>query len=79
MNGLARYAGYDRKSPPPMTPEQIRHRTEVAKANRRRHALRLFRQGADTLQIATHMNVREHIILRWITQERDREYAEKQI
>lgn len=78
MTQLVRYAGYDPAEPPPVPLEERQRRAAVAAANRRKHALRLFRQGADTLQIATHMNIKEHVALDWITTERNREYAEKQ-
>lgn len=77
MTQLVRYAGYDPVEIPLAPAEEMRRRGEVAAANRRRHALRLFRQGADTIQVAEHMNIKEHVALRWITEERNREYAEK--
>jgi hypothetical protein len=77
MTQLVKYAGYDAMARPPIPHEEMVRRGEVAAANRRKHALRLFRQGADTLQVAKHMNIKEHVALAWITEERNREYAEK--
>lgn len=77
MTRLVRYAGYDQAELPPVPLEERQRRAAVAAANRRKHALRLFRQGADTLQVAEHMNIKEHVALAWITEERNREYAEK--
>jgi len=71
---LVRYAGFDRQE---MTFDQCSERALKAIDTRRKMAHRMFKNGKDTMEISKHMHVKEPTILRWITEERNREYAEK--
>ena len=76
MRRLIRYAGYD-----PADPDYgHEYRGRVAKygsISRQRNslrALRLFRSGKDTLDIAKAMHVQERTVVRWLDKERNFEY-----
>lgn len=74
VNQLIRYAGYDREE---LTPDECSARALKAMDTRRKKARRMFKNGKDTMQISEWMCVKEPTILLWITEERNREYAEK--
>lgn len=77
MTQLVRYAGCETVSRWPLSPEEAKRRSDQAAATRRQKALRMFRNGKDTFDIGKEMGISEAAAHRWISMERNREYAEK--